>query len=303
MERLPQIHNKLDKKYLEIDNQNLESQLSKTCEVLTNISENNSFSTFIHFEKFFEFSKMPENHGLHPVEVLKKWDYDSSTFIEKEKNGNCVDFAILAQKKLNEVGVPTTVIGKIPDENDFTPSQVKFMKYRHVSLLYTNEGNTGLESFLFEPGWKFPAPIAIKSGVISTGKDWQFETTQINGTEFTQKAYHLHKKKYSERKFATQPLSSDFCTQIAREIIRIPRKFEMVNRLDKNSQTYFLKFDHVSEKLATNIPGIEGNFLPDSLSAEQAVLIDTIFETSNLKERLIQMLRFREELPDDFWIK
>ena len=59
----------------------------------------------------------------------------------------------------------------------------------------------------------------------------------------------------------------------------------------------------MSEKLATNIPGIEGNFLPDSLSAEQAVLIDTIFETSNLKERLIQMLRFREELPDDFWIK
>lgn len=288
--------------FLDVDKENIEQQLEKASEILLKISESNNFSTFSHFGKLVELVNESGGDPTNSRILLEKWDYSPLDFIQTEKCGNCVDFAVLGQKMLLDAGIPTSIIGKYPDPKEFSETQIDFMGYRHTSLLYANKSKD-LELFMFEPGWKFPKPIAVTPGIISGNQDWQFETVRIDNNELVQKTYNMNKKKYGERIFSIHPLGVDFCRQLTKRLIRIPRKLEAVNELKDGVPTYFIRFDPHKQILTTNLSGIEGEFLPDQLSTDQTELLETSFEQQGLVEYLSNIINFYKSLPNDFWIK
>lgn len=183
----------IKKDYLKIDPENLERQLKKISEVLLHISKKYNFSTFSHFGKLVELVHQSGNDPMRAKELLEKWDYSSLDFIKKEECGNCVDFAVLCQSMLFNVGIPVTIIGKYPDPIEFSKKQIGFMGYRHTSLLYAN-GFKDLELFMLEPGWKFPKPINIRPESPSGNSDWQFKTLGITSNELVRQIYNVNKK-------------------------------------------------------------------------------------------------------------
>lgn len=291
----------LDKQYLQLDRKNLESQLKKISSVLLKISKNNYFNTFSHFGKLADMASEASINQADSVDLLEKWDYESLDFIKMEKCGNCVDFAILCKKMLLDVGVPTTIIGRFPEKKDFTKRQVDFMKYRHITPLYANESN-GLNVYILEPSWKFSKPIAVSQGVSSIYKDWKSEISNINGTEFTQKAYNPQKNIHRERLFDIRPLNIDSCCQLTKRLIRIPRKLQILNK--KNEEIIqFVKFDSNKQIFATNVTGVVNEFLPNFISLEQARLLEGTLEYPGLIKYLSKIYNFLQFLPNDFWIK
>jgi hypothetical protein len=303
MERMPGNRpNSLEKTHLEIDREGLEPQLEKASEILLDISEHNSFSTFSHFGKLAEAADAAHGSPASAIELLSEWNYDSLDFIKKGGHGNCVDFAILGQKMLLDSGIPTTIIGKIPEKDEYSQEQIDFMHYRHTSLLYANESEGNLKLFMFEPGWKFPRAITIDPGVVSGNEDWRFETLGIDGGEFTQRTYYVHKKKYGERVFDTRPLGVDYCQNLTKRLIRVPRKLELVNRLVAGVPTCYVRFDPRKETLTTNIVSIGGEFLPEHLSTEQRRLLDDSFEQPEVADYFVGIIKFWKSLPPEFWV-
>lgn len=301
MEKEPQKIINLEKQYLRIDRENLESQLSKIFEVLLNISANDRFDTFSHFAKLADISAREGVDSAHSVELLEKWDYESLDFIQKEKSGNCVDFALLCQKILADVGVPTTIIGRFPEKNDYTTKQADFLKYRHIAPMYANESD-GLKVFILEPSWKFSKPVPITIGVPSVYKDWVSEVSAINGTQFIQKAHNPQKNKHRERLYDIHPLDIDFCRQLTKRFIRVPRELKILNTKDEDV-IQFIKFEPKKQIFITNINGVESEFLPSSIDPEQAKILEETLEQPGLIEYLSKVFDFIKSLPNDFWIK
>lgn len=301
MEKEPTKFINLEKQYLQIDKENLESQLIKISEVLLKISENNYFNTFSHFKKLADISTKTNISPINGVELLENWDYKSLDFIQTEKCGNCVDFAVLCQKMLLDVGVPTTIIGRSPEIKDFTKRQADYIKYKHIAPLYANDSN-GLKIFLLEPSWKFSKPIPISQGSSSVYKEWRSEVSNINDVEFIQKAYNPKKDKYRERLFNIHPLNIDVCSQLTKNFIRVPRELKILNTKDEEI-IKFVKFDPIKQIFTTNINGVSNEFLPSSLTLEQSKILEDKLEQPGLLEYLSKVFDFLKLLPNDFWIK
>ena len=301
MEKGPAKLVNLDRQYMQLDRESLESQLEKIRMVLLEISRNYYFSTFSHFEKLADMATEAMTPPAGIIELLEKWNYESVAFIKTEKCGNCNDFAVLFHLMLLEVGVPTTIIGRFPDKKDFTRQQIDFLQYRHLCLLYANESN-GLKIFTLEPSWKFSEPIPISPGATSIYKDWESEILQVSEFEFTQRAHNPKKNVYRERLYDIHPLSIDFCRELTKRLIRVPRKLQILNT--KNEPTnQFIRLDPVKQTFTTNIKGIDGEFLPDMISLEQSKIIEDTLGQPGLIERLSKVLNFIKSLPPDFWIQ
>ncbi len=301
MEKGPERIINIDIKCLQIDRENLESQLKKISEVLLKISEDDRFDTFSHFATLADISDSQSVDPVNSVELLENWDYESMDFIKKEKAGNCVDFAVLCQKMLADVGVPTTIIGRLAEEKDYTPRQASFLKYRHVAPMYANESN-GLKLFVLEPSWKFSEPVPIALGVPSIYKDWVSEVTNIKGVNFSQKAFNPVKNKRRERLYDIHPLDIDYCCQLTKRFIRVPRELKILNT--KNEEIIqFVKFDAKKQIFVTNIEGVGSEFLPDTISGEQSRVLEEVLGKPELTTYLSKVFNFIQSLPNDFWIK
>jgi hypothetical protein len=286
---------------MKLDGENLEFQLEKIRLVLLEISRNHYFNSFSHFEKLADIVAKTKTAPADTIESLGKWNYESSAFIKTERCGNCNDFAVLCQKMLSDIGVPTTIIGRFPDKKDFTKKQINFLRYRHLCLLYANESN-GLKVFTLEPSWKFSEPILINQGATSIYKDWESEILQINEFGFTQRAYSPKKNVYRERLFDIHPLSIDFCRELTKRLIRVPRKLQILST--KNEPVnQFIRLDPIKQTFTTNIGGIDGEFLPNTISLKQSKVIEDTLGHPKLIERLSKVLNFIKSLPTDFWIK
>ncbi|MFA6251633.1 MAG: hypothetical protein WC603_03340 [Candidatus Paceibacterota bacterium] len=301
MEKGPERAINIDRQYLQIDRENLESQLEKISDVLFQISKNDRFDNFSHMAKLADISSKENIRPEDSVQLLDNWDYDSLSYIKNERSGNCVDFAILCQKMLEDVGVPSTIIGRFPEVKDYTKKQADFLKFKHLSIMYTNENN-GLNLFILEPSWKFSKPIPIKTGVHSVYKDWESEISQINGTQFIQKAYNAQKDKRRERLYDIKPVDRNFCNQLTKNFIRIPRELKILNTRDEEV-IQFLKFNPVKKLFTTNIDGVDKEFSPNFIGAEQKIILEEILEKPDLLEYITKVFDFTESLPDDFWIK
>lgn len=301
MEKGPERVINIDRQYLQIDRENLESQLKKISEVLLLISQDYRFDTFSHFGKLADMAKETHTDPPDGVELLEKWDYASLDFIQKERSGNCVDFTILCQKMLADVGVPTTIIGRFPEEKDYTKRQAEFLKFRHITPMYANESN-GLKVFVLEPSWKFSKPVPVIPGASSVYKDWNSEIASIEGSKFIQKAYNPQKNKRRERLFDTHPLSIEWCQQLTKHFIQVPRELKILNTRDEEVIKY-IKFDSKKQIFTTNIDGVDEEFLPDSINLEQSKLLEEVLEYPELLEYLSKVFNFIKSLPSDFWVK
>lgn len=291
----------IDTHYLESDDRDLEQQLSIASGALHFISKNYSFSTFSHFGKLVE---LVNNNGGDPnnaKRLLEEWDYSSSDFINRNGYGNCVDFAVLAQKMLQDVGVPTAIIGVLPDPEEYSERQINFFHYRHTSLLYINRGDD-LKMFMFEPGWKFPQPIIVDPGIVSGNPDWEFETINTSNSTFTQRTLNKNKNKYNERTFDVRQLSIESCTSLTKNLTRVPRKLEILNKMKDGVPTYLVRFDPSKSTFVSNIPGVEGEFIPLSLSETQRDLLESNLEFPGLVDYLSNIFKLHTSLPKDFWV-
>lgn len=300
-ERDPRQTTNIDTRYLKLDDRDLEQQLSRASGVLLFISKNYSFSTFSHFGKLVE---LVNNNGGDPnnaKRLLEEWDYSSSDFINKNGYGNCVDFAVLAQKMLHDVGVPTTIIGALPDTEGYSERQINFFRYRHTSLLYANRSGQ-LRTFMFEPGWKFPKPITVDQGIVSGNQDWDFETINTTDFTFTQKTFNKNKSKYGERTFDVRELSIESCTSLTKNLTRIPRKLEILNKMKDGVSTYLVRFDPRKGTFVSNIPGVEGEFIPQSLNETQRNLLESNLEFPGIVDYLDGIFKLHVSLPKDFWV-
>lgn len=291
----------IDKQYLQIDRENLESQLRKISEVLLRISQDYRFSTFSHFGELADMADKTHNGTSDGVDLLEKWDYESLDFIQRQKSGNCVDFTILCKKMLDDVKVPTTIIGRFPEEKDYTKRQANFLKFRHITPMYANESD-GLKVFVLEPSWKFSKPVPIIPGASSVYKDWNSEITNIEGVNFIQKAYNPQKNKHRERLFDIHPLDADWCRQLTKRFIQVPRELKILNTRDEEI-IQFVKFDPKKQIFTTNINGVDREFLPDSINSEQSKLLDEVLEYPGLLEYLSKVFNFIKSLPNDFWVR
>jgi hypothetical protein len=301
MEKGPEKVINIDKQFLQIDRENLESQLKKISEVLLRISQDYRFNTFSHFGKLADLANETHADLSGSVGLLEKWDYESPDFIQREKSGNCVDFAVLCQKMLADIGVPTTIIGRFPEEKDYTKRQAEFLKFRHISPMYANESN-GLKVFVLEPSWKFSKPVPVIPGASSVYKDWNSEIASVEGAKFIQKAYNPQKNKRRERLFDIHPLSVEWCQQLTKHFIQIPRELKILNTRDEEV-IQFLKFDPKRQIFTTNIDGVDKEFLPGSINPEQAKLLEDVLEYPGLLEYLSKVSNFIKSLPSDFWVK
>lgn len=301
MEKGPERVMNIDKQFLQIDRGNLESQLGKISEVLLRISEDYRFNTFSHFGKLADIANETHVDSFGSVGLLEKWGYESLNFIQREKSGNCVDFAILCQKMLADVGVPTTIIGRFPEEKDYTKRQADFLKFRHITPMYANESD-GLKVFVLEPSWKFSKPVPVVPGVPSVYKDWNSEIVSVEGTKFIQKAYNPQKNKRRERLFDIHPLDIDWCRQLTKRFIQVPRELKILNTRDEEI-IQFVKFDSKRQIFTTNIDGVDKEFLPDFISPEQSKLLEEVLEYPELLKYLSKVFDFIKSLPSDFWVK
>lgn len=301
MEKGPERSINIDRQYLQIDIENLESQLEKISNVLLQISKNDRFDNFSHMAKLADISSKENIKPEDSLQLLDNWDYDSLEYIQKERSGNCVDFAVLCQKMLEDVGVPTTIIGRFPEGTDYTKKQADFLRFKHLSVMYTNENN-GLNLFILEPSWKFSKPVPVKTGVHSVYKDWESEISQINGTQFIQKAYNAQKDKRRERIYEIKPVDRNFCNQLTKNFIRVPRELKILNKRDEEV-IQFLKFNSIKKVFITNIDGVDKEFLPNSIDAKQKKILEEVLEKPNLLEYITKVFDFIKSLPDDFWIK
>ena len=302
MEKAPLNLLNIERKFLKIDRENLESQLEKVSEVLLKISKGYKFNTFSYFAKLADLKTKDENKSNNFLELLDRWEYRSLEFIQEEKSGNCVDFAILCQKMLEDLGVPTTIIGRFLEEKDYTKKQANYLGFRHITPMYANESQGSLKVYVLEPSWKFSTPIPIKIGIPSVYKDWESEISKINGSQFTQKAYNSQKNKSRERLFDIHPLDIDFCDQLTKRFIRVPRELKILNTKDEEI-IQFIKFDPNKQMFITNINGVEKEFLPNTISLEHARLLEETFEQPELVQYLSKVFSFIKSLPNDFWIK
>lgn len=285
----------------QLDAECLESQLSIASDVLKQISTQYGFSTFSHFGRLVELVNEKGGNPVQAISALENWDYSSYDFITTTGYGNCVDFAVLAQRALQSVGVPTAIIGVLPDPAEFTPKQIEFFKHRHTSLLYLNVSE-GLNMFMFEPGWKFPQPIAVNPGILSGNVDWEFVTVDLTRSTFTQRTHNKVKGKYSERIFDMHPLDWRYCTMLTKRLTRIPRKMEMLNRMKEGIQTYFVRYDPKRMMFSTNTPGIVGGFLPVNLSANMGDSLEDCLEYDGLVNYLDSIYSLHVSLPPEFWV-
>lgn len=301
MEKGPEKVINIDRKYLQIDKENLESQLQKISDILLQISQNDRFDTFSHFEKLADISNKDKVNPLHGVELLENWNYESLDFIETNKSGNCVDFAILCQNMLRDAGVPATIIGRFPESGDYTKKQADFLKYRHVSLMYANESD-GLKVFILEPSWKFSKPVPVTIGALSIYKDWVSEVSDINGAQFTQKAYNSQKNKNRQRLFDIHPLDVDYCHQLTKRFIRVPRELKILNTKDEGV-IQFVKFNPSKQIFVTNIDGVEPNFSPETIEPEQSRVLEEVLGKPELVAYLSKVFNLIKTLPNDFWIR
>ena len=287
--------------YCEPDTECLESQLSLASDVLKQIATHYGFSTFSHFGRLVELINGKGGDPQQALSALENWDYSSYEFITTTGYGNCVDFAVLAQRELQLAGVPTTIIGLLPDPAEFTQKQIEFFKHRHTSLLYVNVSD-GLNMFMFEPGWKFPQPIAVNLGIPSGNMDWEFVTVDSKGFTFRQRTHNKVKGRYSERTFDIHPLDIQYCTTLTKKLTRIPRKMEMLNRMKEGIQTYLVRFDPRKGMFTTNVPGIRGEFLPENLNEEEVNSLEGCLEHEGLVDYLDGIYKLHVSLPPEFWI-
>jgi len=301
MQNLHESFINLDKQHLQIDTEDLATQLKKISQVIFKISTEYYFNTFSHFDKLAEISIKGNIDPNNIVKILEDWKYNSLEFIQENKCGNCFDFAILCQKMLLDVGIPTTIIGRFPDKNDFTKKQIDFVKYRHITPLYANESKNGLKMYILEPSWKYSKPIAIIPGVSSVYKDWNSEIKYIKGTEFTQIAYNSLKNISRERLFDIHPINIELCSKLTKRWIRVPRKLQISNTKDEDIIQY-VRFDPRRHIFITNVNEVEKEFLPSSLSFEQSKLLEKTIEQPGLLEYLSKIFNYIKVLPSDFWI-
>ncbi|MCE9585308.1 hypothetical protein K8Q94_01650 [Candidatus Nomurabacteria bacterium] len=301
MEKGPENIINIDRKYLQIDRENLEPQLEKISDVLLKISEDDRFDTFSHFAQLADISANENIDPANSLKLLENWNYESIDFIQKEKSGNCVDFAILCQKMLADVGVPTTIIGRFAEKKDYAPRQADFLKYRHITPMYANESH-GLKVFVLEPSWKFSKPVPVALGVTSIYKDWISEVSSVNGAQFTQKTYNPQKNKHRERLFDIHPLDVDFCRQLTKRFIRVPRELKILNTNDEEI-IQFVKFDAKKQMFVTNIEGVDPEFSPNAITPEQSRVLEEVLGKPELTVYLSKVFNFIKSLPNDFWIK
>lgn len=286
-----------------VDSLPLKEQLENASKVLDGLSRKYSFDSLSHFKILADLVEQAGGNPEKAVGLLDEWSYSSLDFIEKYQAGNCVDFAIRAQASLLEAGIPTMIVGKLPEVSEFSGSQISYMRYRHVSLLYANDSSGATVCSMFEPGWKFPKAIDLQPGISSGGDDWKFETKTIDQNRLVQQTYNVRKKKYGERIFDMHPMTVEECQVLTKRLTRIPRKMEKLNRLIDDQPTVAVRFDPYTKIFSTTVPGVSKDFVPEALNDEEDGLLATAFELSNIRSYLKAVRNLSYRLPVHFWIK
>ncbi len=291
---------KLDLSTVVIDREQLDKQLQHSREILLGIARDYTFNSFSHFLTLAE--KIQTDDDIkNAVRILEEWDYRPLDYISLCRSGNCVDFAVLAQQRLLDVGIPTMVIGKLPEEAEFTSEQRVIMGYRHTSLLYIN-GHQGTDRyFMFEPGWKFPEPIDLSPGITVRNNDWEFHTESIDARELHQGTYNVKKMKKGQRIFDLTPLSVPTLSGLTKKLMRIPRKMELINRFGMGD-TQVLRYDPITKMFSSTISELPRVFMPEDLNQVQKNLINQIFDNPNTVAELQAITNLLRGLPEDFWI-
>jgi len=273
--------------------------------VLEDIAYKYSFDTFVHFADLARLSQARDIPSSEWARLLDAWkeQYFPGHFLTENRRGNCVDFAVYAQEALGSVGLKTAIIGKLPDD-DFTPDQRAFMVYRHTSLIASDE--YGKPQYMFEPGWRAPVPIPLEIrpiGELAICGDWSFGTRELTDDELVQ-ATISPLGKPGQRIFSLQELSTDRAAILTGDLLRIPRRMEMINALRPDEPTRLISFNLSTGELSTNIRdiGLPTTFTPSDITQEQNNVLSAIFDC-NVKEELTIALDFRSSLPADFWIQ
>ena len=280
----------------EIDTHNIPASVS---DVLANISRTYGFSTFTHFRTL---ATLATESGIRPEEwsvALDGWDYNPEVYLEQHKRGNCVDFASFSRRVLSqEANLHCDVIGTRPS-SAYTDAQRTFMRFRHTSLHAIMNG----AAVLFEPGWKIPtavplAPLHRQTVVLP----WRFTTTEHTAETIVQELVSPSGHAFT-RTFDTIPLEVKSSSQLTKNLLRIPRRLEMLSPMqDEGVPDLVIGFNHKTSALTSNIDQLPNEFGPEDIPSRINQSISDIFGY-DVKEELLISLGFRRALPDSFWVR
>lgn len=266
--------------------------------IVTEVAKNNSFDTFVHFQRLAEFAREVGVAAEDWPTLLSEWDYDSSSFLESNGRGNCVDFAAGSQSALRAHSIESVILGKKPD-NSFTGAQKKSMRFRHTSLVTILDD----KPVMFEPGWKLTqgVPLLPVHEQVDTGT-WKFTTIDYSEHGFTQETVSpLGKPGY--RSFEFNAVASSDLAAITKGLLRVPRRMEMLTRLDDNVPHGIISYNPHTDILKSTLDEMgDEPFTPDSIREDTNRSVSEYYGF-DVKEELLGCFALYKSLPESFWVR
>ena len=265
---------------------------------ISNVAAENSFDTFVHFQRLAEFGRDEKISAEDWEILLGEWQYDPSSFLAANARGNCVDFAMHSQDALLCQNIDSSVIGKKPDDS-FTDAQKESMIFRHTSLVATLDD----EPTMFEPGWKLQQgiPLLPIDREVDTGT-WKFTTTDFTKDGLEQSTVSPLGKS-GHRSFDFDSIDKFKAASITKGLLRVPRRMEMLTRFDDDIPHGIISYNPHTDVLKSTLEEMKGEpFTPESISAVTNDVISEYFGF-DVKEQLLGCFALYRSLPPSFWVK
>lgn len=173
------------------------------------------------------------------------------------------------------------------------------MLFRHTSLVATLDG----EPVLFEPGWKLTqgVPLLPINRLIDTGT-WKFVTKDFSDHGFTQETISPLGKA-GLRKFQFKHAISSDAADITKGLLRVPRRMEMLTKLDEDIPHGIISYNPRSGILQSTIEEMgDEPFTPNDISKSTNEVISRYYGF-DVKEELLCCFALYKLLPKSFWIE
>ncbi len=270
-------------------------------EILDSLSKQYYFNTFIHMSDFL--NTIPENKVWdidYLLSALNNIEQNSLTDINKNKSGNCVDFALKAKNEMLKKRIIVDIIWTIPDSEDYNTKQKDFMKIRHTSLIFEKDWNR----IMFEPWRKCPHPIILNKWYITWNDERRFKTISENNETLLQETIMpKNRNKKNLREFSLNKISIEECQQLTKKLTRIPRRLDLLNNA-LHDTTHFLSFKPNNNwKLLTNVPWVNPIFFPNQLTNKENILLSEEFNIPDIKQYLSSLFSKYFAINEKFRVK
>lgn len=258
--------------------------------VLKKLVSQINFNSFTHYIDFYGHFQQ----SLNIEDSLDGWNYISPTSL----GFNCLDFCRQLKIDLDLQNIESKVIGRMFNKNKFTEAQVKHLSKGHFAVIVAIDG----QEYLAEPSLRFTSLIPLNDGCSSFDEDRGILILDPQNNGFYQIETNLKTKKSgTKRYFDKTEISLEQLRVAQTKILQIPRNLELVSKLDGKPRSY-IQFLSDSKTFQSNIPWLDNEFIPSSISGDQNQRLSEIFEIDDFKSFLHEFYQSYINLPDSFWI-